>query len=360
LWTVGEIENQLNGDAALFRYAYGVTPNGSSGELPSGANVLYRAHSTDDCAKKFKLTAEDVERRLNAGRERLLALRGQRPRPARDDKVVTAWNGLMISAFARAGTAWDEPRYVEVAARAANFLRAHVYDEASGELVRTFREEVRGPRGFCEDYAFLITGLIDLYEANFDVSWLTWAEKLQEKQNALFLDPAGGYFANATGDSTVLLRLKSDSDDAEPSANSVTVRNLARLSALLHRDDWLELARRTTSAFSERVKRDPTLMPYLLVSADWLQGSPKQIVVHGEKNAADTQRLLAEARRRFLPRAVVLLVDEPSRSFFIPRLPILADLPSGEPANATAYVCENFACQLPTSDAAVLAKQLAH
>jgi uncharacterized protein YyaL (SSP411 family) len=265
----------------------------------------------------------------------------------------------MISALARSGAAFNEPRYTTAAVRAARFLQSRIYDESSGELARSFREDTLGARGFCEDYAFLISGLIDLYESTFEVRWLEWAAKLQEKQDQLFLDPAGGYFANAKGDATVLLRLKPDSDDAEPSANSVSVRNLARLAALLHRDDWLEGARRAAAAFAQRVTRDPTLMPYLLVSADWMQGSPKQIVIHGKKDSADTLRLLAEVRRHFLARGAVILVDEESRPFFMPRLPVLADLPAGDPAAATAYVCENFACQLPTSDPGALAKQLA-
>jgi uncharacterized protein YyaL (SSP411 family) len=335
-----------------------MTAKGSSAELGVGANVLFRAHSVEDCAKKFKCTVDDARSRLSRSLAVLREVRGQRPRPARDDKVVTAWNGLMISAFARAGAAFADAHSTMLATQAASFLRQRVYDGVTGELARSFRDGTRGPRGFCEDYAYLVAGLIDLYEATFDVSWLVWAEKLQEKQDELFSDPAGGYFANASGDATVLLRMKPDSDDSEPSANSVSVRNLARLAALLHRDEWMERARRTTRVFAERMKHDPTLMPYLFVSADWMQGSPKQIVIHGNKSSPDTERLLAEVRRKFLPRAVVILVDNESRTFFAPRLPVLADLPAGLPSAATAYVCENYACQLPTSDPAVLARQL--
>jgi len=192
------------------------------------------------------------------------------------------------------------------------------------------------------------------------VRWLEWAVQLQEKQDELFWDDsAGGYFANAAGDASVLLRLKADSDNAEPSANSVAVRNLARLGALLHRDDWLGRARRTARAFGPQLDRAPLAMPQLLASAAWLDGSPKQILVQGERDRPATQRLLAEVWSRYLPRRALVLVDAANRAFLTARVPLVADFPAQDPAGATAYVCENFVCQLPTSDPVVLARLLA-
>jgi len=183
--------------------------------------------------------------------------------------------------------------------------------------------------------------------------------QLQEKQNELFNDAAaGGYFANAAGDASVLLRLKVEDDGAEPSASSITVRNLARLGSLLHQEESLTLARRTARAFGPTLERSPLAMTQMLVSAAWLDGSPKQILVQGERSLPATDLLLKEIWSRYLPRRSLALVDASARPFFNVRVPLVVDFPEQDPAIATVYVCENFVCQLPTKDPAVLAKLL--
>ena len=365
VWTAAELGRILNADdARLFAYAFGVEAGGNvTGESATelaGQNVLYRAHSDAEAAAHAKLTEPAVHARLAAASSALFAERERRPLPLRDDKVVTAWNGLAISAFARAAQVLHDPAWAATAERAAGFLQARLFDPVTGRLAHSYRGGSRDDRGFAEDYAFLIQGLLDLYEARFDVRWLEWAVQLQEKQDELFWDDsAGGYFANAAGDASVLLRLKVDSDNAEPSANSVAVRNLARLGALLHRDDWLGRARRTARAFGPQLDRAPLAMPQLLASAAWLDGSPKQILVQGERDRPATQRLLAEVWSRYLPRRALVLVDAANRAFLTARVPLVADFPAQDPAGATAYVCENFVCQLPTSDPVVLARLLA-
>jgi uncharacterized protein YyaL (SSP411 family) len=226
-------------------------------------------------------------------------------------------------------------------------------------LARSWRAGTRDQRGFAEDYAFLISGLIDLYEATFDVQWLEWALKLQEKQIELFYDAEhGGFFANAADDPSVVLRLKEDADNAEPAASSVSVRNLARLGALLHRDDFAPLASRTAQSFAAQFERAPSALPYMLVAAGWLQGSPQQIIIAGDAASEKTRNLVREVWRRCLPRHVLIRVDAKSRGFFSSRMEVVADLPEIERDAATAYVCHNYVCQLPTSDPAALGKQL--
>jgi len=364
VWTAAEIEGALGSrDAALASFAFGVEPGGNvpgdeSGEL-AGENVLFRAHTGAECAAKFGTTEEAARSATADAARRLGAARGKRPRPARDDKIITAWNGLMISAYARAAQALGDPGCAASAERAASFLKASLFDPSTGRLARSYRSGVRDERGFAEDYAFLVQGLLDLYEATFDVRWLDWAAKLQEKQDELFWDPAaGGYFANAAGDASVLLRLKDDSDGVEPSANSVSLRNLARLSELLNRAEWRERAVRTARAFGPDVDRSPLGLPLLMAAAGWLVGSPKEVLIHGEPGSPDTARLVAEAWRRYLPRRVLLLVDRESRGFFAARMPLVADLPA-EGGGAMGYVCENFVCQLPTRDPAAFARLLA-
>ena len=230
VWTSAEIEEALTAeeaDAFCKHYdveAEGNAPEGSDphGEF-TGKNILFQRRPAPENAAAL----------LASARAKLLKVRARRPRPHLDDKIVTAWNGLMISAFARASQVLDNPAYLDDAVRAADFLRRHLYREEDGILLRSYREGPAPVEGFADDYAFLIQALLDLYEAGFDPAHLYWARRLQAKQDELFYDPAeGGYFAVSERDTSVLLRLKEDHDGAEPSANSVSALNLARLSAM--------------------------------------------------------------------------------------------------------------------------------
>jgi uncharacterized protein YyaL (SSP411 family) len=361
VWTETELEAVLGPEsAALFAFAGGVRPEGNVEEDPlgefGGRNILYCAHSAEACATALGLAPGAVRSALEAASLRLLEARGTRPRPFRDDKVISAWNGLMISAFSRAAQVFGDSTYAHSAHRAASFLRDRLVDPATGRLARSFRGGVRDDRGFAEDYAFVIQGLLDLYETSFDVRWIEWAVQLQEKQDELFWDPAGGgYFENAGDDPSVLLRLKEENDSAEPSSNSVSVRNLARLAAMLGRGDWRTRAERAAAAFARQLGRAPTAMPQMIASMGWLGASPMQIVVLGEPGSECAAGMVAEVWKRFLPRRVLIRVDSRSRGFFGDRIPFVAGLPD---ATAAAYVCENFTCRLPVGDAAGLAAQL--
>jgi uncharacterized protein len=363
LWTASEIAGLLGShNAAIFNYAYGIE---AGGNVPAdtqraipGANVLYRAHTPSECARKFGMPEAEIRPVLTACLADLGAARERRPRPALDDKIITASNGLAISAFARAAQAFGDPRYLASAVRAATFIRTNMFDSATGTLSHSFRGGSRDNRGFSEDYSFLIQGLVDLYETTFDIGWLDWAARLQEKQIDLFWDSAqGGFYSNAAGDPTILLRLKDHSDGAEPSASSVAVRNLLRLSEMLNRDAWHELARITTRAFSADLDRNSTALPQMLAAAGWLEGAPMQILIHGEPARKDTELLIAEVWGRYIPRHVLIRIDRESRSYFSSRQPIVADFPDGD-GPATAYVCVNFACQLPTEDPTILRRML--
>ncbi len=362
-WTAKEINADLGvREAAIFSYVYGVESRGNAVERSGGPgeqNVPYRAHSAAECATRFGITESEAQATLAKARDSLRMARAHHPRPQRDEKIITAWNGLMISAFARAAQSLDDPEYAHLAQRAAGFIRSHLFDPASGRLVRSYRDGVKDPRGFVEDYAFMIQGLLDLYETDFDVRWLEWAIALQEKQIELFGDPvAGGFFANTADDKSVILRLKENFDNAEPSPNSIAVKNLVRLAGLLHREDWTKLARRTADAFGGQLKQDPLSMPQMLASSGWLEGSPLQIMIQGATNAEDVKNLIRETRKKFLPRRTICLIDGPSRAFFAAQVPFIAGLPDETNGTATAYVCENFACQLPTKDPVVLARLL--
>ncbi len=366
LWTEAEIAGALGPDAAtLFNFVHGVQPGGNvAGEGTAdfaGRNILRREHSPAEAAAKFGLAESAVQTALRAARQKLAAVTATRPRPARDDKIVTAWNGLMISAFARGSCLLGEPALAATAARAAEFIHANLFDATTGRLARSFRAGRRSGDAFAEDYACLIQGLLDLYEADLNHHWLEWAVQLQAKQDAIFWDAqGGGYFASSADDPNVVLRLKEDIDGAEPSANSVALRNLARLAALLHRDEWRARAEHLARAFVQSLDRDPAALAQMLAASGRLQDPAQQILIQGEAGDPAAGRLLHEVWSRFLPRKVLLLIDAQSRPWFEQQVPFIAALPANVPGKATAYVCKNFSCQLPTSDPAKLAAQLNH
>ena len=267
----------------------------------------------------------------------------------------------MISAFARAAQVLEDWNYRTIAVRAAAFLRQHLYREADGILLRSYREGPAPVEGFADDYAFLIQGLLDLYEAGSGIVHLLWAERLQDKQDELFLDAEhGGYFATSARDANVLLRLKEDHDGAEPSASSVAALNLARLAAMTGRDELRVRAEQTVAAFGalENPARTAQTMPLLLAVVDFLSRPPTQIVIAGQPDAADTKALLRAIHAEFLPGRVLLFADggEGQREL-ARRLPYLEGA-TMQDGRATAYLCEHGACQLPMTDPAELARRL--
>src|SRR5207237_746685 len=236
VWTKKEIDAALSDDAEMFDFHYGVQPHGNApeGSDPQdefrGKNVLIERHTITETDQNIHKRKDAVRDLLKQSREKLFAIRSKRPRPHLDDKIIAAWNGLMISAYARAAQVLDEPHYLENATRSAQFVRAHLWDDSKRSLYRSYRDGRGGVEGFADDYAFVIQGLLDLYEASFDVEWLKFAVELQKTQDRLFFDEKnGGYFSTSGKDKSVVLRMKDDKDSAEPAASSVAALNLLRL-----------------------------------------------------------------------------------------------------------------------------------
>jgi uncharacterized protein YyaL (SSP411 family) len=365
VWKKDDIDRALGPDRSkVFDYVYCVEPDGNaassdtSGELAQ-KNILIQRHSPEAASKEFNSGQEEVRQLLNDSRMILLMVRNQRPRPSRDDKVITAWNGLMISAFARGARVLNEPRYLEAAERAACFVQKKLYRETDGTLLRTYREGESKIDGFMDDYAFFIQGLIDLYEAAFDVRWLEFSDTLQNHQDALFWDKKGGaYFTTSGQDPNLFLRSKGDFDGAEPSPNSIAALNLVRLSWFFGNQDWHRMAEQTINAFQAQLSRAPSSLAQMLVALDAAASSPRQVVIAGKPNAADTSAILREINGRFQPNAVLILADGGSgQAFFTQKIEFFKDVhPIG--GEATAYICQNFVCQLPTNDLAVISRLL--
>ena len=339
VWTQVEIDAIL-GDKekseAFCRY-YGVEPDGN---WEHGNNVLHVASAAGWSAA------------LEESRKRLFAAREKRVRPHRDEKILTAWNGLMISALARAAQTLDEPRYRQAAERAAESILKTRYRD--GKLLRTGTVPA-----MVEDYAFFANGLLDLYEADFDPQWLVIAVKLSDTMVGSFYDPAnGGFFQTDGSDASVLVRSKEDYDGAEPSGNSMAALLLLRLSQFTDNDHYRKAADKTLALFNQHMQKAPSVVPQMLCALDFALSKPKQIVIAGKFGAPDTHTLLRAVYDHYWPNKILLLADDGTAQKTLAKL--LPFLVATKPVdgNATAYVCINYACQLPTTDVKVLAKQL--
>jgi uncharacterized protein YyaL (SSP411 family) len=368
VWTEAELREVLGPDAALCCSHFGVRPEGN---VPverdphrefTGKNILAAARPLSETARLLQLDPQEASDRLASGLERLRAVRAQRPRPLRDEKILAAWNGLMISALARAAAvpaaalADRRASYHAAAVRAAEFVRGSLGDEARGVLFRSWLEGRGAVEGFAEDYAFVIQGAIDLYEGGFDHRWLQWADRLQAKMDELFWDEAeGGYFNSAAGAADVLVRLKEDYDGAEPAPSSVAAMNLLRLGAL--RDEsppdgigaGAVRAHRTLAAFRPQWSRLPQGLPQMLCAFELALAPPRHVVLAGDLAAADFRALASVCRERLGPTRVLAGLDGgPAQAWLAARAPWLADLRPRE-GRATAYVCENYACQAPVT-----------
>jgi hypothetical protein len=365
VWTKKEIDAAIDDAAEIFDFHYGVQPHGNApeGSDPQGEfrgkNILVERHTITETANHFGKTEEEIGKLLAQSRAKLFSIRSKRPRPHLDDKIIVAWNGLMISAYARAAQVLDAPRYLEIATRAAKFLRTNLYEKKSKLLYRNYRGGRSNIEAFADDYAFVIQGLLDLYEASFDVDWLKFAVQLQETQDRLFFDEKnGGYFSTSGKDESVFLRMKDDNDGAEPAASSIAALNLLRLSQFRDDKEMAERARKTIDAFTITLSHFPSAMPQMLVALDNSISKPRQIVIAGKKDAPETKALLREVNRHSLPKTVLLLADGAEGQKYLGEKneAIRAMSPiDGKPA---AYVCENFTCKAPVTDPKALSELL--
>ncbi len=362
VWTSDEITRILGDDAPLFMARYGVQPLGNVkrdhfGEF-KGKNVLYVAAGLESLEKRFKASPAQIARRLEDARARLLRVRRERPHPLLDDKVLTSWNGLMISAFARASQILGDPRYTAAARNGAVFLADSLIEPATHRPKRRWRLGEAAIDGFSDDYFFLIQALLDLYETTLESRWLTLAMDLETGAEQWFWDAKQGGFYNTKPDEAILLRIKDSYDGAEPAANSVAALDLLRLAQLSDGGKLRAMAEKTIRAFRERLQNAPHAMPQLLAALDFHLDKPWQILIAGKAGSADTQALLAEVHKRYLPNKVLFLADGgEAQQRLAPTLEILKSLKQKD-GKATAYVCQDHVCQLPTTEPGELARLL--
>ncbi|MCL4812568.1 MAG: thioredoxin domain-containing protein [Vicinamibacteraceae bacterium] len=372
LWTASEIDALFGTDAALVARRFGISPDGNAPDDPhqefTGRNIPYIAAGIEALTAEGH-SAGEVMRRLERARGRMLEARLRRPRPELDDKVLTAWNGLMIAAAARAARVFAlggfdadgsaRLRALRMAGRAARFVFTHLWDETRGRLWRRWREGEAGIDAYCEDYASMAWASLELLQATGDPSWLEWAIRLTEVQDALFWDEAGGGWFSTTGeDPSVLVRLKEDYDGAEPSATSMAVHTLLSLADLVDRPEWHRRAARVLSTLGEPAATVARTLPWRAAAVSRAHAETSQVLVVGAPGDPATEALERAVTDSYRPFTLVVPVVPGAWQDALARhMPVVGALRmvDGRP---TAYVCRRFTCQAPVTSRAELSALL--
>jgi uncharacterized protein YyaL (SSP411 family) len=350
VWTPDEIDAALGAEAgATFGRVYDVTDAGNF----EGRSILNLPKTLAQSAKILGRDEDDLSAELAASRAKLFAIREQRVHPGKDDKVIVAWNGLMIDALARGASALGEPRFSEAGAKAANFLQENLL-RPDGRLLHTWRHGHAKLDAYLDDYACLANGLISLYEATFNAAHLEEAARLLDVVLARFIDAEhGGFFYTADDHEQLIARNKDATDASVPSASAMTATALLRLGKLTGEPRFSEAGARTLQSATALMHQAPTAMGQMLLALDFHLGPTYELVFAGDRSSSE----LADVRRRFLPNKV--LAGAASEAAQTPAL--LKDLLAGKTADGnqpTLYLCEGFTCQAPAAGAAAIAAAL--
>jgi uncharacterized protein YyaL (SSP411 family) len=352
IWDKAEI-NELLGerDAALFAAYYNVTIAGNF----EGENILNVTRSLVEVATAEKVTVEQLTETLAKSRKLLFETRELRVKPARDEKILTAWNGLMLASFAEAAAILKRTDYLEIATSNAEFVINKL--RRDGLLLRTYKDGQAKLNAYLEDYAFFIDGLVTLFETSGEVRWLAEARALTETMIREFWDDEeGGFFYTGRSHENLIVRSKDFFDNATPSGNSVAADVLLRIGLLTDNSDYQRRAATILRLMASSVQRYPAGFGRLLCAFDFYLGTPKEIALIGEPGSLGTEELKDEIWRHYLPNKVVAQ-GAPGDEAAINSVALLRDRPSIA-GSATAYVCEHFACKKPTTDPKELASQL--
>jgi hypothetical protein len=367
LWTHTELERLLGDDADIFKLRFGIRPDGNAPEDPqgefNGKNLLYVSQSLEEIAQRTGKSRDAIQASLERSRVKLFEARLARPRPHLDDKVLTGWNGLMLAAFSRAARILPEKEarrvHLDAAEHCAAFLEKTMWDEKRSVLRRRFRGGDAAIEGYAEDYAYLVFGLLELFQASGNPQWLQWARTLQTRLDDLFWDATnGGWFNTTGGDPSVILRLKEDYDGAEPAPSSIAVFNLLMLAHLTGEAELFERAEKTLKMFGPRIGQLARAVPMMMASLATFHAKITQIVIVGPRDSADTESLLREVSSTYQPFSVIVPVEPGPRQNELARtLPFISSMQmrNGRP---TAYVCRDFACDKPVTDATGLRERL--
>jgi uncharacterized protein YyaL (SSP411 family) len=342
LWTEEEIRKTLAPeDAELAVRLFGVKTEGNyaeAGRRRNGKNILHLAKPLDQVASELQLTIDELIRRLGKTCNLLFKAREKRVPPAKDDKILVDWNGLIIAALAKASRVFSEPRYLEAAVKAAGFILEKMKDE-NGMLYHRYTKGERAIMGFLDDYAFLVWGLVEIYESGFEESYLQAAMDLTDTMISRFWDEEGGfYFTAKGGDNSVPIRKKVH-DGALPSGNSVALLNMLRLALLTGDTKYGEFADQIIKVFSEEVKSVPVAHTFMLLGVDFTVGPAYNVILVGDSQETSLQNMLSALKSAYLPNKVVSLRQPDKAALGYEKIE----------GKTTAYVCRGQTCMPPTN-----------
>ncbi len=347
VWTPGQIAEVLEEqEAHRFNAYYDITPGGNW----DGKSIPNIPRSLETVAQALGITAEELQISLDEAVPKVYEARSKRVAPGLDDKILTAWNGLMITGLANGYSVLGENRYLEAAERAADFILATL-TRTDGGLLRTYRAGKAHLNAYLEDYAYLGQGLIDLYEAGGEVKYLREAERLLERVLNDFLDEESGAFYNTDRDhETLIVRYRDGADGATPPGNAIAASALARLSYHLDRNDLRSAAMRALEAYGSMIARYPRGFAESLRVVDFLLEGPVELALVGKKGTADLEALRREVAKHYLPNRIQAIYDPTARDG-AEGLPLLEGkgLVNGK---AALYICRGFACQTPLTSLA--------
>jgi len=352
VWSRQEILDVLGeGDGSLFCDFFDVTERGNF----EGDNILHITSSIAETAARNKISAEDLQAILNTGRQKLFTLREQRVKPGRDEKVLTAWNGLMLASFAEASAILERSDYRTVAAANARFLLSNL--KKDGLLLRTYKDGDAKLNGYLEDYASLIDGLISLYEASGDLTWIESAISLADTMIEQFWDDSeGGFFFTGNSHEKLIVRSKEFLDNATPSGNSIATQSLLRLSLLTGNEDYRRRATAVLRLLADQIRRYPSAFGFALSALDFYLGTPLEVVIVGSPSA-QLDVLGRTVWQTYLPNRVIAICDnDHQRAAALVPLFLGRDSLATEP---TAFVCWAGTCQRPVNNPDDLFSQLA-
>jgi len=363
VWTEDEIRKVLKGEEAdLIINVYNIDKTGNFRDEASventGANILHLEKTLTEVAFKNKTSVDELKERVEAARQKLFTARNKRIHPHKDDKILTDWNGLMIAALAKGAQVCNEPEYADAAKRAADFILTDMR-RPDGRILHRYRDGHAAILANVDDYAFLIWGLLELYETVFDVHYLQTALNLNSEMIRYFWDEQnGGFYFTADDAEELIVRQKDIYDGAIPSGNSVAVLNLFRLARITANSDLEDKANKIMLAFSKDVKSVPSGYTQMMVGLDFGIGPSYEIVIVGNPEAKDTKEMLNSLRKHFVPNKVVLLRPSDQEEPDIIRLAKFTEYQSSFDGKATAYVCLDYACKMPTTDTEEMLKLL--
>jgi uncharacterized protein YyaL (SSP411 family) len=348
VWTQDEIQAVLGPDFEFFKAAYGITPQGNW----EGKIVLQRALDDASLAARFNNVPEGAREKLAQAHRMLLEVRSKRVRPGTDDKILTMWNALMLSAFAEAGRALGRDDYLEAAERNAVFLREHLY--VQNRLHRSWRAGQSKHNAYLEDYAALILALLDLYQSSFNNEWFAWASRLAGEMVDHFADPEGGFFDTSDQHEALLVRPKDVQDNATPSGNAMACEALLKLAALTDEGGYRDMAEKAFEQVVDFSTRYPTSFARWLSAADFALAKVKQVAIVHEPGVEGLQEFLRLVQAGYRPNQVLAVSAVP----LPPETPALLHDRPVQDGRTTVYVCEGFVCQYPVTTVPELEKLL--